>query len=57
MPPLFSTAFELRGADFPVFSCVEEKKNFLGGVFLVKNVLLLQFDGLYWCGEHCSSIT
>jgi hypothetical protein len=51
---VFSTAFELIGADLPFFSCVEKngggkclfgaKKNF----FL--NVLLLKFDGLHFYG-------
>jgi hypothetical protein len=36
---VFSTVFELRGADVPFFSCRET-------FYLVKNVLLLKFDGL-----------
>jgi hypothetical protein len=34
---VFSTAFELRGADLAFFSCAEN----------VKNVILLKFDELY----------
>jgi hypothetical protein len=44
MVSVFSTAFELRGADLPSFSCAEKK---LGEIFFfVKNVLLMKFDGL-----------
>jgi hypothetical protein len=36
--PVFSTAFELRGADLPFFSCAGKKWG--GGFFVfVKNVL------------------
>jgi hypothetical protein len=48
---VFSTAFELRGADLPFFSCAEKKlfeKNVFGEIFyfIFLNVLLLKFDGL-----------
>jgi hypothetical protein len=51
---VFSTAFELRGADLTVFSCTENLF-----VFLVKNVLLLKFYGLRFYGiwSHFEALT
>jgi hypothetical protein len=46
---VFSTAFELRGADVPFFSCAGKKvfeQNWGEYIFFVKNVVLLKFDGL-----------
>jgi hypothetical protein len=43
MHAVFPTAFELRGADVPFFSCAEKKWKLF---FFLKNVLLLKFDGL-----------
>jgi hypothetical protein len=48
---VFSTAFELRGADLPFFSW-EKKNGFVFGFFLLNMLkmfyyLVLKFDGLY----------
>jgi hypothetical protein len=47
---VFSTAFELRGADLPFFMqekhFLKEKKNFLEKLFCLKKVMLLKFNGL-----------
>jgi hypothetical protein len=40
LSPVFSTAFELRGADLPFFSCAEKIV-----LKIKKKVLLLKFDG------------
>jgi hypothetical protein len=42
---VFSTAFGLRGADLPFFSCAEKKIRKKWN-YILKKVLLLKFDGL-----------